>query len=101
MENQNKKLGQEPAFPSEPYSIVIGKSSFNIIDEDGIEHTYYSNQLMNKTQKGMSKRFYAACMAMQGLCSNPHVVKCGELDLAPFIETAYKMVDELLKQENK
>ena len=75
MKNQNEKLGQESAFPI------------------GYDTGYDAS-------KGMSKRFYTACMAMQGLCSNPHVIKCGELDLTPFIETAYKMADELLKQEN-
>ena len=97
--SENKKLGQGPAFPTEPIDVVIGRTSCNITDENGREQILYQNQFGKEIQSGMSKRFYAACAAMQGLCSNPHVVKCGELDLAPFIGTAYKMADELLKQE--
>ena len=50
------------------------------------------------TPAQMSKRFYAACCAMQGLLSNPSVV----VNTAPYadiISDAYKYADELLKQE--
>ena len=46
----------------------------------------------------MSKRFYAACCAMQGLLANPSVA----VNTAPYrdiISDAYKYADELLKQE--
>ena len=46
----------------------------------------------------MSKRFYAACCAMQGLLANPSVA----VNTAPhgdIISDAYKYADELLKQE--
>ena len=69
-----KKLGQEPAFP---------KNSFT-----------------NQYQIGMSKRFYAVCAAMQGLCSNPNVIITGDIDLPKFINSAYMIADELLKQED-
>ena len=100
MKNQNEKLGQESAFPTEPKQEVIGNESYTFTNEKGNTEIGYRNIFDKIPQNGMSKRFYAACAAMQGLCSNPHVIKCGELDLIPFIETAYKMADELLKQEN-
>jgi len=54
---------------------------------------------------GMSKRFYAACAAMQGLISNDSI----KLSLGPdnpndnskVISIAYLLADELLKQENQ
>ena len=48
---ENQKLGQEPAFPiEENYMGNYGPST----------NTYF----------GISKRFYAACAAMQGILSN-------------------------------
>lgn len=70
---------------------------------------------------GMSKRFYVACMAMQGLISNKritepgdHIVKrypatdrkisaeeeCQE-QITTNVKMAYMIVDEMLKQKNK
>jgi hypothetical protein len=65
-----EKLGMEPAFP---------------VDGDP-----YS---------GMSKRFYAACAAMQGLLSGDELVRTGRRKSESIIELAYKHADELLKQE--
>ena len=54
---------------------------------------------------GMSKRFYAACMAMQGMLANPNIVKPspsrGNLDeeYIQFSKIAFEYADELLKQE--
>lgn len=50
-------------------------------------------------QPGISKRFYAACAAMQGLLS---ANKSGIVFLEPeeAIRFAYFYADELLKQEN-
>jgi hypothetical protein len=73
------KLGQEPAFP--------------VID----------------VSDGMSKRFYAACAAMQGIVSNNNLFedcmkdakqmnRSTEREIAIF---AYSLVDELLKRENE
>ena len=52
----------------------------------------------DETPAQMSKRFYAACCAMQGLLANPSVA----VNTAPhgdIISDAYKYADELLKQE--
>lgn len=82
-----EKLGQEPAF-----ACMYGTS----------ENGYL--------QEGMSKRFYAACMVLQGLLSNPNTAEQiishagivnAETANAIVCETAYEIADELLKQENK
>ena len=77
MEN---KLGQEPAFPFRD-------------DFESSEHVF----------NGMSKRFYAACAAMQGLCAVPE--KGTFYTIEDFYEKtvlhAYKLADELLKQEQQ
>jgi hypothetical protein len=78
---KTEKLGSEPAFP--------------VTENIGLN--------------GMSKRFYAACAAMQGVLSNPNTAKqiyatFGEVTSEQANQiicvTAYKMADELLKQEN-
>ena len=68
-----EKLGQEPAFPMD-------------------------FEQRNDYQLGMSKRFYAACAAMQGLYSNPTMVNRAVEEV---IASAYAAADELLKQENE
>jgi hypothetical protein len=74
MEN---KLGQEPAFPYDPHN--------------------YSNG-----EKGMSKRFYAACSAMQGILSYPGAINNSLYkDAKSICKIAYEIADELLKQENE
>lgn len=75
----SKKLGNEPAFP------------------------------VRYSSSGMSKRFYAACAAMQGLLANELYMKDAtkysvenRLNLIPeIIKNAYFCADELLKQENE
>lgn len=55
------------------------------------------------SSEGMSKRFYAACAAMQGILSNSNT----ELDSTKsfgnkyenLVKSAYIFADELLKQE--
>ena len=70
--NDKNKLGQESAFPfAEP---------------------------QNQFEIGMSKRFYAACAAMQGLYSNPAMINRAVEEV---IASAYAAADELLKQENE
>jgi len=77
--NKNK-LGQEPAFPE----------------------THDNTDVNRFVIPGMSKRFYAACAAMQGLCSTELLgitvqrasVRCQEV-----VALAYKYADELIKQE--
>lgn len=83
----SEKLGQEPAFP--------------IVEElfDGFSQVYKQEC----TSSGMSKRFYAACAAMQGLLSgmSDHNLdsKCRYRDR--IATTSYIIADELIKQENE
>lgn len=73
----DKKLGQKLAFPL---------------------NTDTSN-------KGMSKRFYAACKAMQGILSNQLLVdkylRSNQIPEQAIINASYVFADELLKQENQ
>ncbi len=46
-----------------------------------------------------SKRFEAACAAMQGLMSNPFLERFKDEDVTMLIKHSYKFADELLKQE--
>jgi len=50
-------------------------------------------------QEGMSKRFYAACAAMQGMLANSVLIP--RLDIEYKIKLSYKYADELLKQEHE
>ncbi len=52
-------------------------------------------------QAGMSKRFYAATTAMQGIMANSHLMHPIDLpkDSNDIIKLSYKLADELLKQE--
>lgn len=49
-------------------------------------------------RKGMTKRFYAACAAMQGLLYNTSFIESNYKE--SIIKEAYEMADELIKQEN-
>lgn len=69
-----KQLGQEPAFPCN--------------SPDGIE-----------TYKGMSKRFYAACWAIQGLLSD--LTSTVRMSKSFLVEEAFEIADKLLERENK
>ena len=72
-----EKLGQEPAFPNENTMLCQPPYCF-----------------------GMSKRFYAACAAMQGLIVG--VRSSGEgLNINEITSAAFDFADELLKQEEK
>jgi len=68
-----KNKGLEPAFPVD----------YRIRESD---------------RKGMNKRFYAACAAMQGLLSNPYPDIIW-LDNKVICEMAYMFADKLLTQE--
>lgn len=74
-----KKLGQEPAFACECMS---------------------SNGNDGHIQEGMSKRFYAACAAMQGMLANNSLMSNSDFDIPNLITVAYKSADELLTQES-
>lgn len=73
--DKEKKLGQEPAFA---YKIELANGEV-------------------KESIGMSKRFYAACAAMNGLIANPTHDYVNE---ACLIQQSYLFADELLRQEN-
>lgn len=89
---ENNKLGLEPAFAS----LAIDKSIK--VDAETTENYIGGNT-------GMSKRFYAACAAMQGLlssyanpgASNPLINDNKDI----IIKGCYEFADELLKQENE
>lgn len=79
----NNKLGQEPAYA-------------------------------NEYNSGMNKRFYAACAAMQGiLAGDSNTLTCTtkddvlsahktySYDYSKIVKNAFKLADELLKQENQ
>lgn len=76
---ENKKLGAEPAFP---------------------------NGMEVNNEYGMSKRFYAACAAMNAMIANPNIVRPNPINgfledqYKIFIGIAYEYADELLKQED-
>lgn len=77
---ENQKLGQEPAF-----AMSNSELNFNI------------QGVVKDESNGMSKRFYAACAAMQGMLANQSVTHIPDEIV---IKTAYKIADELLKQED-
>jgi len=74
---KTEKLGQEPAFP--------------------VESKEYGNVGINEI--GMSKRFYAACAAMQGLLANTNLTAYNDPEW--IIKWAYSYADELLKREGE
>jgi hypothetical protein len=81
------KLGQEPAFPIEEMQKNVNDTGISEL----IPHL------------GMSKRFYAACFAMQGILSTKSQYIMGNRDLPIPNEIAkysLECADELLKQEN-
>ena len=73
-------VGSEPAFP------LVNDSP---------------NDQRNFVEYGMSKRFYAACAAMQGLCVNKVTSEIKKGECVDIAEMAYLIADELLKQENE
>lgn len=86
---ENKKLSQEPAFPCE-----IGF-------DDGEMVEMHQNGNTTALHNGMSKRFYAACAAMQGLLANPYwaSVNTNSIDPPQLVKKSLEVADELLKQE--
>ena len=88
---ETEKLGQEPAFPSE----------FEGTEKDFTGMPCY----VHRKYYGMSRRFYAACAAMQGLLSNSMGMECGveppyRMGSEKLIQYSYELADELLNQEN-
>lgn len=86
---ENKKQVFEPAFPTEVGYVGGNPQSCY---QTGNAEAHYS---------GMSKRFYAACAAMQGILSNPAACPTTEEHFKNIAEDAYKVADYLLKQENE
>ena len=87
------KLGQESAFV-QPFCM----------DKEG---NFYTPRERSIEDSGMSKRFYAACAAMQGLLANPYLMESLANDAKStqeaqlrIIKASYQYADELLKQEN-
>ena len=83
---ENQKLGQEPAFSCTYEMKISGQNKLCYHD-------------------GMSKRFYAACAAMQGMLAHSTRYHCRKEDESltwkqGMIKEAYELADELLKQEN-
>ena len=74
MSDEKTNLGQEPAFPCEHFP-------------------------QDSTIEGISKRFYAACSAMQGLLSRDLPKEQNYYYTEILIQKAYRYADELLKQE--
>ena len=79
---ENQKLGQEPAFPNENTEFCQDPYCY-----------------------GMSKRFYAACAAMQGMLAHSTRYHCRKEDESltwkqGMIKEDYELADELLKKEN-
>ena len=89
---KDEKLGLEPAFPSEVS--IKGDGSIGNVQTGNYSYQDY----------GMSKRFYAACAAMQGLLANDDLIQRleenGEL-FHDLVSSSYLIADELLKQENQ
>ena len=85
---ENEKLGQQPAFPTE-----VGYQDGKMMDsfQTGNTEAHFN---------GMSKRFYAACAAMQGILAN-QTEGCHYEFEKNLIARAYELADELLKQENQ
>jgi hypothetical protein len=80
MKTENQKLGQEPAFATER------------------ELKWDNYGLLPEFENGMSKRFYAACAAMQGMLATGRYSENGIFN--PVIgRLSFEIADELLKAE--
>lgn len=99
-----KKLGQEPIVPTTWRQ--IGETEYRIATEKDLKEGAFLS-----STNGMSKRFYAACAAMQGLLSGKYYntlvnsptefVEDGFPEPISICKEAYMFADELLKQENE
>jgi hypothetical protein len=78
-----EKLGQQSAFPELIYKLGFNNTAF-----------YHDSP-------GINKRFYAACVAMQGILSSSLANPSQPAHFINIVEDAYKFADELLKQENE
>ena len=98
MEENKKKLGQEPAFPFFKENESGFGDTIVVYDSCGAKAFY-------PFEKGMSKRFYAACMAMQGILANSNWAESMRIkdDWDEYKErvasASFEVADELLRQE--
>ena len=84
---EKEKLGQEPAF------------GFGFKEEIPTPwSSLHSTQIVLKRHEGMSKRFYAACAAMQGIMANSNSEMIN-LDAINVARISFEYADEILKQE--
>ena len=83
--SEKQKLGQETAFGFSAYTDPKAGNGQN---------------LTHAKREGMSKRFYAACAAMQGMLANSDTCSWAH-SAQDVITLAYKFADELLNQENQ
>lgn len=81
------KLGLEPAFP--------------MVNSDGLPGLIKTNDIFldRDYTNGISKRFYAACVAMQGILANERLREKLYYK-EKLVEYSYNVADELLRQEN-
>ncbi len=83
-----EKQGTEPAFPKQ-----------ETLRND------FSSEVLESGSIGISKRLYIATKAMQGLVVGDKnfdiMYKDGFLEPKEIIKTAFKLADELLRQENE
>lgn len=93
------KLGQEPAFFEFDSNLEGYGDCIRIAIRGDVEYIPF--------KRGMNKRFYAACVAMQGLISNPNISRPGtsvvstiEEQYTQFSKICFEYADALLKQEN-
>ena len=83
--SEKQKLGQESAFGFSAYTDP----------KEGM-----GQNLTHAKREGMSKRFYAACAAMQGMLANPDTRNWARSEEC-VIESAYRHADALLHLENQ
>lgn len=77
MKAENQKSGQNPAFAC-----------------------MYGTHENGYLQEGMSKRFYAACAAMNGIISKIKSSDSVAINAERIATDSYAIADELLRQEN-
>ena len=77
------------------YCSIYDKPFCQFIESDETE----IQPCIEYTAEPISKRFHAACCAMQGLLANPFY-NMNSLSVQSIVITSYELAEELLKQEN-
>ena len=66
------------------------------------DYKFADNMMSNGMSPfGMTKRFYAACAAMQGILASYAGIQIKEFPAEWIVKESYKLADELLKQETE